>query len=117
MPATKTNHLPTLSAADRTAALEKAKKARELRKKVKTDIEAGELDLRSLIDGKFTGFNADERVVIEKTKVLALVKSVRGIGNVRAKQILDEASIVETRTLRGLGKLQRESLKTLLSDR
>jgi ribosomal protein S13 len=50
---------------------------------------------------------------VKKTKVLALVKAMPGIGAVRAAQILTDFSISETRRIGGLGSNQREALIAL----
>ena len=43
-------------------------------------------------------------------KVSALLESMPGVGRVRARQIMDEVGIAETRRVRGLGNNQIAAL-------
>lgn len=48
--------------------------------------------------------------VVGKLKVVALLESLPGVGKVKAKQIMDEVGIAETRRVRGLGPHQAAAL-------
>ena len=48
--------------------------------------------------------------IIGKTKVSALLESLPKVGKVKAKEIMDELEIAQTRRLRGLGDRQRRAL-------
>jgi ribosomal protein S13 len=48
--------------------------------------------------------------IVGKMKVSALLESMPGVGRVRARQIMDEVGISETRRVRGLGNNQIAAL-------
>lgn len=96
--------LPQLTPEQRAEALEKAAVARRQRASVKNSLKNGETSLKSVIaDGK-----KDD--VIGKMKVSSLLESMPGVGRVRAKQIMEEVGISETRRVRGLGANQITAL-------
>jgi transposase len=99
--------LPTLTPEQRAAALEKAAVARKARSELLGAVKAGQLSIADVLAKS----ESDETV--KKTKVLALVKAMPGIGAVRAAQILTELSIADTRRIGGLGSNQREALISL----
>ncbi|MFJ5993167.1 hypothetical protein [Lentzea sp. NPDC092896] len=47
---------------------------------------------------------------MKKNKVLAVVRVLPGIGDVRAHQLIERAEIAESRRVGGLGQRQREVL-------
>ncbi len=96
--------LPTLTPEQRSAALEKAAAARRERAEVKNRLKNSTASLADVI--KEGGTND----VIGKMKVAALLESLPGTGKVRAKQIMDEIGISETRRVRGLGTNQSAAL-------
>lgn len=51
--------------------------------------------------------------VIAKTKVLAVLESLPGVGKVKARRTMEEVGIAESRRVRGLGEQQREKLLAL----
>lgn len=53
---------------------------------------------------------ADGDDVVGKMKVLAVLESLPGLGKVKARRIMDEVGISETRRLHGLGEQQRKKL-------
>ena len=53
---------------------------------------------------------AESDDIVKKTKVSALLKSLPGVGPVKAAQLLEELSIPETRRIGGLGPNQRKAL-------
>jgi len=96
--------LPPLTPEQRAAALEKAAVARRERAAVKTRLKYSQGSLAEVIA---TGRDND---VIGKMKVSALLGSMPGVGRVRARQIMDEVGISESRRVRGLGTNQAAAL-------
>ena len=97
--------LPTLTAEDRAAALAKAGEARKERAEVKDRLKRGAVSLPDVLA------EAKTDDVLAKTKVLALVKAMPGIGEVRAAQIMERLGIDVKRNVRGLGANQRQALE------
>ena len=64
----------------------------------------GSLNLKELLA------QADGDDVIGKMKVLAVLESLPGLGKVKARRIMEEIGISETRRLHGLGEQQRKKL-------
>jgi transposase len=97
--------LPPLTPEQRAAALEKAAKARKQRAEVKSRLKRGSLTLPQAV----TEGQTDD--IIGKIKVSDLLESMPGIGKVRARRIMGELGIPESRRVRGLGAKQREALR------
>jgi signal recognition particle GTPase len=95
---------PTLSPEQRQAALEKAAAARKQRAELKDRLKMGSVSLKDLLD---QGQN-DE--VVGKMKVLAVLESLPGLGKVKARRVMDEVGISDTRRVQGLGEQQRRKL-------
>ena len=53
---------------------------------------------------------ADSDDVIGKLKVLPLLESLPGVGKVKARRLMEEIGISESRRVRGLGPQQRQAL-------
>lgn len=100
---------PALSAEQRQAALEKAAIARRTRAELKEKLKMGSLSLSDLLR------QADTDEVVGKMKVLAVLESLPGLGKVKARRLMDEVGISETRRLHGLGDQQRKRLFEKLS--
>ena len=98
---------PELSPSQRQAALEKAAAARRQRAEVKDKLKMGSLSLQELFDQSAR----DE--VVGKMKVLTVLESLPGVGKVKARRIMDDVEISETRRVRGLGDKQRRALLKL----
>jgi transposase len=96
--------LPPLTPEQRQAALEKAAAARRERAAVKDRLKHSQ---GSLADVVTNGQTSD---VIGKMKVSALLEAMPGVGKVRARQIMDELGISESRRVRGLGAKQVSAL-------
>ena len=94
----------TLTPEDRAAALEKAKAVRAARAALKNELKHGTVTLPEVI-----AKGADDEV-IAKTKVTDLIRAVPGVGEVRAKQIMERLGIDPSRRVRGLGDKQRSAL-------
>ena len=64
----------------------------------------GSLTLKELLD------QAENDEVVRKMKVLAVLESLPGLGKVKARRLMEEIDISETRRVQGLGDQQRRKL-------
>jgi hypothetical protein len=96
--------LPPLTPEQRAAALEKAAAARRERATVKNRLKNAQGSLAEVIQ------DGQKDDVIGKMRVSALLESMPGVGKVRARQIMDELGISESRRVRGLGANQVSAL-------
>ncbi len=64
----------------------------------------GSVSLGDLFD------KADSDDIVGKLKVLALLESLPGIGKVKARRVMEDIGISESRRVRGLGEQQRKAL-------
>lgn len=96
--------LPQLTDEQRKEALAKAAEARKARAELKEQLKRGDISLKEVLAKALT----DE--IIGKTKVSALLESLPKVGKVKAKEIMEELEIAQTRRLRGLGDRQRRAL-------
>ncbi|MGH9063059.1 MAG: integration host factor, actinobacterial type [Acidimicrobiales bacterium] len=99
---------PSLSPDQRQAALEKAAQARRTRAELKEKLKMGSVTLPELLK------KASSDEMVGKMKVLAVLESLPGLGKVKARRLMEEVGISETRRLQGLGAKQRETLLTQL---
>lgn len=95
---------PSLSPEQRQAALKKAAAARRLRAEIKDKLKMGSVSLREVID------QGDNDEMVAKMKVLSLLESLPGLGKVKARRLLEELDISESRRIQGLGRKQRDAL-------
>jgi hypothetical protein len=95
---------PTLTPEQRKAALEKAAQARKARAELKDDLKSGRLALDAILQRAST----DE--IVGKMKVLAVLESLPGTGKVKARRLMEQIGISDTRRLQGLGAKQRDAL-------
>jgi signal recognition particle GTPase len=95
---------PSLTPDQRKAALEKATQARRERAELKDHLKSGRVSLRDLLD------RADSDETVGKMKVLSVLESLPGTGKVKARRLMEQVGISETRRLQGLGAKQREAL-------
>ena len=95
---------PQLTEEQRKEALAKAAEARKARAELKEQLKRGDISLKEVL----AKASSDE--IIGKTKVSALLESLPKVGKVKAKEIMDELEIAQTRRLRGLGDRQRRAL-------
>jgi hypothetical protein len=95
---------PALTPDERRAALEKAAAARRIRAEVKEQLKASSLSLNEL----FARANDDE--VLGKLKVVSMLESMPNTGRVKARRLMRELDISESRRVRGLGPNQRRRL-------
>jgi transposase len=96
--------LPSLTPEQRQAALEKAAAARRERAEVKNRLKHAQGSLAEVVR------EGQTNEVIGKMKVSALLEAMPGVGKVRARQIMDELAISESRRVRGLGAKQVSAL-------
>lgn len=95
---------PQLTPEQRTAALAKAAAARRSRAELKERLKMGSVSFAEVLK------QAESDELVGKTKVLAILESLPGVGKVKARRTMDEIGIADTRRLRGLGAQQREAL-------
>jgi len=86
------------------AALAKAAEARRVRAELKEKLKMGSVSLSELLR------MAETDEIVGKTKVLAVLESLPGVGKVKARRLMEEVGISETRRIRGLGGQQRAAL-------
>ncbi|MHC9685367.1 integration host factor, actinobacterial type [Corynebacterium diphtheriae] len=96
--------LPKLTDEQRKKALAKAAEARKARAELKEQLKRSDITLKEVLD------KASSDEIIGKTKVSALLESLPKVGKVKAKEIMEELEIAQTRRLRGLGDRQRRAL-------
>jgi hypothetical protein len=99
---------PTLTPEQRQLALEKAAAARRQRAEVKDKLKIGSLTLGELFDAADRGDEAGD--MLAKLKVVSVLESLPGVGKVRARNLMSELEISDSRRLRGLGANQRRAL-------
>jgi hypothetical protein len=99
---------PSLTPEQRQQALEKAAAARRQRAEVKDKLKIGSLSLSELFEQ--TDRRDDSGKMLAKLKVVSVLESLPGVGKVRARNIMTELEISETRRLQGLGTNQRRAL-------
>jgi len=95
---------PKLSDEDRAAALVKAAEARRFRAELKQRLKMGSMSFVELLE------SAETNELIAKTKVLAVLESLPGVGKVKARRTMKAVGIADNRRIRGLGDSQREKL-------
>lgn len=95
--------IPTLTEAERKAALEKAKEARIKRAEIREKLKSGKLTLKQVIDMK-------DDPIVGRMKVSTLIETLPGYGKAKSEKIMNELQIAESRRLRGLGERQQAAL-------
>ncbi|MGH9282251.1 MAG: integration host factor, actinobacterial type, partial [Acidimicrobiales bacterium] len=88
----------------RKAALAKAAEARRQRAELKEKLKMGSITLSELLEV------ADRDEVVGKTKAVAVLESLPGLGKVKARRVMDTVGISASRKLHGLGAQQRARL-------
>jgi transposase len=96
--------LPPLTPEQRSSALLRATEARRERAAVKARLKGSGDSIEEVIRAGRTN------EAIGKMRVSALLESMPGIGRVRARQIMDEVGIAQSRRVRGLGANQTAAL-------
>jgi transposase len=103
--------LPILTPEQRSAALEKAALARQLRADVKAKLKSSTATLTDVIQ------ESKANDVIAKLRVVDLLQSMPGVGKVRAREIMQRIGIADSRRLRGLGSNQVTALLAEFAER
>ncbi|GAA4285423.1 integration host factor, actinobacterial type [Brevibacterium daeguense] len=96
--------LEPLTPEQRSAALDKAFKARQARAEVKTALKSGRTTLSQVLS------DAAEDEALSKMKVHDLLRSLPGVGDRRATALMEEIGIASSRRLKGLGVHQTAAL-------
>jgi DNA uptake protein ComE-like DNA-binding protein len=99
---------PELSPEQRAAALAKAAAARTARAELKEKLKMKAITLEEVLA------KADTDETIGRLKVLSLLESLPGVGKVKARRIMEEIGISESRRVQGLGAHQRQALLSQL---
>lgn len=100
---------PVLSPEQRASALEKAGIARRARAELKERLKLGSVTLAEVLK------QGETDDLVGKTKVLAVLESLPGVGKVKARRTMEKIGIADTRRVRGLGTQQREALLVAFS--
>src|SRR5699024_373919 len=95
--------LPKLTDEQRKQALAKAAEARKARAELKASLKRGDTTLKDVLE------KAETDEIIGKTKVSALLEALPKVGKVKAREIMEDLEIAQTRRLRGLGDRQRRA--------
>src|SRR5204862_5317517 len=95
---------PSLSPDQRQAALEKAAAARRARAELKEKLKMGSLSLEELLE------QGGQNDTVGKMKVISVLESLPGLGKVKARRMMEDIGISESRRVQGLGVNQREAL-------
>jgi hypothetical protein len=105
---------PLLTPEQRQLALQKAAAARRQRAEVKDKLKIGSMSLTELFEAADRKDEAGE--MLAKLKVVSVLESLPGVGKVRARNLMSELDISESRRLRGLGTNQRAALLQKFGD-
>ena len=100
---------PNLSQKQREAALLRAADARRVRAETKDLLRDGSVTFGELLT------LADVNELVGKMKTLAALESMPKIGKVKARRLMREIGIAESRRLKGLGEKQRTKLLAFLA--
>jgi hypothetical protein len=100
---------PTLTPEQRAAALQKAAQVRTARAELKEKLKMGSVTLADVLE------KADSDEIVGKLKVLTLLESLPKLGKVKARRVLEDLEISETRRVQGLGPVQRQKLLDTLA--
>ena len=100
---------PKLTDEQRAAALVKAAEARRVRAEIKELLKSGSLTLPEVLA------RAETDDIVAGTKINAVLVSMPGLGKVKAKRLMEEHGIADSRRIRGLGPRQRQLLLDLFS--
>ena len=100
---------PRLSRQQREAALKKAAAARRVRAETKDRLKLGLVSFEELLE------LADGDELVGKMKALTALESMPRLGKVKARRLMNEVGIAESRRLRGLGENQRSQLRAFFA--
>lgn len=102
--------VPELDADARREALEKAKRARQVRAQLKHMLKSGEVQLHEVLDRAATA------PALAKMRVVEVLEALPNVGKVTAARLMDELGIAPTRRIQGLGHRQRAALLDRFGD-
>lgn len=102
--------VPELDADERREALEKAKRARQVRAQLKHMLKAGEVQLHEVLE------RAADAPALAKMRVVEVLEALPNVGKVTAARLMDELQISPTRRVQGLGSRQRQALLDRFGD-
>jgi hypothetical protein len=105
---------PPQTPESRAAALEKAAASRRVRAEAKEKLKIGSMNLSELFGAADLGDETGD--MLAKLKVVNVLESLPGVGKVRARKIMEELDIKESRRIRGLGANQRKALLERFTD-
>ena len=100
---------PSLSPQQREAALANAVAARRIRAETKDQLKSGLVSFDELLE------LADGDELVGKMKALAALESMPRLGKVKARRLMNEVGIADSRRLRGLGENQRSQLRAFFA--
>ncbi len=100
---------PELTKEQRMAALDKALESRKKRSSALQELKQGKISLKDLLNTQ------DD--CLRRIKIYDLLRVYKGIGNARARKIMKELHIAETRRIAGIGKHQYAALLDFLRER
>jgi hypothetical protein len=95
---------PALSPDQRRAALEKAAEARRQRAAVKEELKAERLSISELFE------RSERDEILGKLKVVSMLEAMPHTGKVKARRLMQDLDISESRRVRGLGPNQKRRL-------
>lgn len=106
---------PALSSADRAAAAARGVYARQVRAEVRAGLARGDLNVAEVL---VAGQGDDERGrILARMKVADLLSSFRGIGPIRAADLMAAIGIAPNRRIGGLGPRQVAGVRDLIAAR
>lgn len=97
---------PVISPEQRQHALAKAAAARTARAKMREELKAGVIDIKTV----FARADEEPDGYAARTKVVDVLRSLPGFGDVRANALMEKLQISPTRRVKGLGQQQRAGL-------
>lgn len=103
--------VPTLTHEQRVAASAKAVEIRTKRAQIKRSLKTAEVSLREVL-----AF-AEIDDVVAGMKVISVLESLPGIGDIKAHAIMDKCNIAASRRLRGLGPHQIAAMCAIIDTR
>jgi len=106
---------PPLSRQDRAAAGARGVAARQARAALRAGLRDGSLGIADVLSAGQRG--DDDSRVVARMRVVDLLESFRGIGPVRAGDIMQRVGIAPNRRVGGLGRHQVDGLVAVLAER
>lgn len=95
--------LPQITPEQRAKALEAATRTRKARAQAKTDLAKGKVTLAEVL--------GDPESPLQGARVLEILKTLPGVGPVKAASVIERLGIADGRRIQGLGQKQRAALE------